>query len=249
MAANNPGREMQSDKPILLLTRPEADSLRFLEAMPDRVRAGCDVVVAPLFRIVSTGADVPEDGEIILSSTNGLPASKPRYGRVAWCVGENTALNAKSAGLDARLAGRNAAELVERLSDLSPRLLVHLRGQHSRGDIAGNLSKAGHDVREVITYVQAEEDWPPEIVQRLGHATCVVAPVFSPRSGRLLAERVPDFKVLHVVAMSNSVANDLNFVDSRHILVASEPDMDAMILSTSHMLDLVARVEGHGRAR
>ena len=248
MAANNPGREMQSDKPILLLTRPEADSQRFLEELPSNVRAACEVVIAPLFQIVSTGADIPGDGEIVLSSANALPQIAPHQGRIAWCVGEKTTERVKSAGFDARFAGHSASELVQQLSEVSPRRLVHVRGTHSRGDISGRLSEAGHDMRVVVAYDQSEVDWTPDIKERLATASAIIAPVFSPRSARLLAARLPSNDVLHVVAMSSSVASGFNFLDSKHILIASDPDMDAMIASTSEMLDRVVRVEGNGRA-
>lgn len=248
MAANNPGREMQSDKPLLLLTRPEADSQRFLGELPSNVRAACEVVIAPLFRIVSIGADIPRDGEIVLSSANALPQIVPHHGRIVWCVGEKTTERVKSAGFDARFAGHSASELVQRLSKLPPRRLVYVRGTHSRGDISDLLTKAGHDVRPVIVYDQSEVDWTPAIKERLATASAIIAPVFSPRSGRLLATRLPTTDVLHVVAMSNSVASGFNFLDSKHILIASGPDMDAMIASTSEMLDRVVRVEGNGRA-
>lgn len=103
-------------------------------------------------------------------------------------------------------------------------------------------------MRPVIVYDQSEVAWTPAIKERLATASAIIAPVFSPRSGRLLATRLPTTDVLHVVAMSNSVASDFNFLDSKHILIASDPDMDAMIASTSEMLDRVVRVEGNGRA-
>lgn len=249
MAANNPGRAMHRIKPILLLTRPEADSQRFLETLPLHLVGQCDPIIAPLFRIAGKDFDLPDSGDLILSSSNALGGIKDGAGRTTWCVGTATTAKAKSAGLDARFAGETAAQLIETLSQVSPRRFVHLRGCHTRGDIAGNLRSAGHVVQEIVAYDQVETPWTDDVRQKLETTFAVIAPVFSPRSGRLLAERLSRKDVLHVVAMSESVAMSFNFLDSKHILVASNADIDAMTAATIRMLERVGRVEGGGHAR
>ena len=248
MAANNPGRAMHRDKPILLLSRPEADSQRFLTALPTDLVSFCHPIIAPVFRIFTLPVDRPMAGDIILTSSNALGSVPAAQGCRAWCIGQATTEKARQAGFDARFAGRAADDLVAYLGGFPPQKFTHFRGKHTRGDIAERLRAAGHDVGEAIVYEQIERAWQDRASQALFDASAIVAPVFSPRTGRIVSRRIGDPAKLYLAAMSESVALEFDNRDSNHTVIAAQPEWNGMLDATIRLLKLVSRVEGNPSA-
>lgn len=229
MLPHNPG-SLRLAQPVLLLTRPEPQSRAFAAALAD---AGpFRLVISPLIGIAFTGALPEMEGfaGLIFTSVNGVAAYVDRGGPPlpAYTVGEATAEAARDAGMQATAAEGNAETLIALLKDLRPQgPLLHVRGRHSRGDVAGRLSAAGLPVRAAILYDQPALPPTPEATKALsGHET-IVAPVFSPRTGALLSELDVHAPLL-VAAMSEAVAKALAPLHKQDLKIASRPDSAAM---------------------
>lgn len=218
---------------ILLLTRPAAASAR-TKADIARLRPGVRIVVSPVMEIVQVpfAPDVVP-GELILTSENGaevagrlgLPA-----GLRAWCVGARTAEVAAAAGFDAISADGDAEALIRLiLSAPEGGPLLHLRGEHARGDIAPRLRAAGRDARDAVVYAQEERALSGEALAVLGGAERVVLPLYSPRSAAILAQQGPFEAPLRVIAISRAAARAGEGLGVADISLIDNPDGQYML--------------------
>ncbi|MGX9853830.1 uroporphyrinogen-III synthase [Limimaricola variabilis] len=223
-------------EPILLLTRPEAAARRFLAELEVAAGRHLVAVIAPLLRIDEVTPPPPDTtpAMLILTSERGA-AGAVRMGLMglpAWCVGPRTAQAAQAAGLLPRERGSNAEALIAAIldaPDAGP--LLHLRGDHQRGDVAERLRRAGRDCAEAVVYAQSAQPLPAAGQAALAGRTPVVAPVFSPRSAALLAAQLPSIAPLHAVAISPAAAAPLaGRVEG--VTLAARPDGPAMIDAT-----------------
>ncbi|MGR3484239.1 MAG: uroporphyrinogen-III synthase [Paracoccaceae bacterium] len=223
-----------TDKPLLILTRPGAASRALASAL-----GHAPVLVAPLVGIVRRDpGPIGDVAGVVLTSANGLP-EQGRLGLPgglpAWCVGARTAQAARQAGFEARHADGDAAALVAWLRVLRPPApLVHLRGDHARGDVAGALGRAGIACNEVVTY--AQRDLPPSAALRAAWdgSGAKVAPVYSPLGAARLAALGPPGGALRVIAISRAAAARLGGLAHA---VAAEPTGQAMEAALRNALD------------
>ena len=218
--------------PVLLLTRPHAASERFAARLrQDGLQFRS--VISPLFTVEVTGPlpDVSRARGLIFTSANGVMAWQALGGRTdlpVLAVGPATARAAEAAGMRAQirhiLAGRPAAPL------------VHLHGTHVRGDIAARLSAAGIPCTGAAIYDQPPCPLNAEARAALCGQVPVVAPVFSPRTGELLAKECAKAPLL-VAAMSQAVVNALSPLHKRNLKVAQRPESEAMREVVSDLLN------------
>ena len=215
--------------PTLLLTRPRDASLRFAALVRDRL-GDIDTRIAPLIgiEICATPPIVAADESYVLTSEHAV-AALVRHGlplRRAWAVGDRTAAAAAAAGLPVRSAAGDAAALVAAITAArDPGPLLHLHGEHTRGDVAARLCAAGVPTRAAVVYRQPAGRLP----DGLGHAgRAVVAPVFSPRTGDILSRQWAGPAPLLVAAMSPAVAAALAGLRPAALTVAAAPDARAM---------------------
>ncbi len=193
-------------RPVVLLTRPRIASERFALELQ-----GIDVVIAPLMDIVGTDAAIDLRGiaGVILTSEAAV-AFLPPSALPAYCVGPRTAEAAEEAGLLVRMVEKHADALVAALLATKPRSpLLHLHGQHQRGDIAERLTKGGLPTQSLVVYDQREV--PPGIAFRAAIAReGLMVPLFSPRSATLFAEAAQGLNpTARLLAMSAAVADAL----------------------------------------
>ena len=179
----------------VLITRPEPDGAAFACALRRATPGPWRAVLAPLQRVVALAPPpLPPEAELIVTSRNAVRAlGTAGAGRRAWCVGRATARAAREAGLVPALAEEpsDADALVATLLARRPGApLVHLRGGHVRGDVAGRLRAAGLDAREAVIYRQEDLDPPPGRLAALAGPGPVIAPVFSPPRRRAPVPRV-----------------------------------------------------------
>lgn len=215
--------------PILLLTRPEAQSRAFAEACRAAGFAG-EVIVSPVLAIVPRAAQaLPEEAVLVFTSANGVAAAGAGLqGRRAWAVGGATAQAARAAGMECRAAAGDADALVAAiLADPPGAPLLHLRGAHARGRVAPRLAEAGLRAAERVVYDQQALPLSAAARAALAGARPVILPLFSPRSARLVAAAAgPAAAPLHVLAFSGAVARAWDGPGRVEIL--SAPDAQAM---------------------
>ena len=219
----------QSFHPIILLTRPAAQSARFAKDL------GAPVVISPLIAPVFCEVDPPEKdwAGVILTSETGAEAAgrmKDRLPDLAFCVGGRTAEVARRAGFTPRSADGDAEALIALILSAVIAPLVHLRGREARGDLARRLSAKGIPTTDRVVYAQEPQALTSEAVNLLRGEEPVIAPVFSPRTAEILAmecRRIAATAPMTVIAMSAAVAEAARPLGARTI-VAAHPDGDSM---------------------
>lgn len=189
--------------PTLVLTRPAPQARQIADVLGKDVR----IVIAPVMAIVSTGitVDLARYRGVILTSANAVTFAPDLAGFRVYCVGKRTAEAARARGADVALVAQDADDLVARLHGEGP--LVHLRGTHSRGDVAKRLSSAGIETHEVEIYDQKPQPLSPEARALIEGETPVVLPLYSPRSARLLGAALRSVGPnVHAIVLSAAVA-------------------------------------------
>lgn len=194
--------------PTLLLTRPAESAQAFVDSLDPDAVAAVQVVIAPLMEIVGTGSivRVAKGQSVIFTSANGVSFAPDGAGRTAYCVGLKTTQKATSRGWNAQQSGDTAQDLILTLQAAPPMApLLHLGGEHTRGDIAQTLSDAGIATTHIALYTQHLLPLNSVAMDAL-RAPCIV-PVFSPRSAmQLLNEADGNLENAHIIALSGAVA-------------------------------------------
>ncbi|MEO1705550.1 MAG: uroporphyrinogen-III synthase, partial [Pseudomonadota bacterium] len=134
-------------------------------------------------------------------------------------------------------------------SEQPPGRLLHLHGEHTRGDIAGRLATAGVDCREIIVYQQLAQDLPSDLIARSQAGLHLLAPVFSPRTATLLARSELDWSHVTLVAMSSNVAQALEDLPASEIAVARLPNEAAILEAMTDTMVVRGLLEGRSVQR
>ncbi len=232
----------------LLLTRPRTQSERFARETLAALGREIPVLIAPLIEIVprALAVDPSPAQALIFTSENGVAGfagAETRRHWPVWCVGTRTAAAARSVGFaQITTAGGDAEALVAEILTARPAgPLLHLRGQHAAGDIAGWLTAAGLPTTEAVIYDQQARELSAEARALLADpAAEVLLPLFSPRSTVLLAEAAAGAAArLHPVAISPAAAEVWNGSAAgagRPARIAATPDARAMIAELQAVL-------------
>ncbi len=227
----------QSFAPVVLLTRPAAQSARFAASLLDRL-PGLRIVTSPLIAPRFLTPDLPEGrfAAIILTSETGAMAAArlPGLPRLAYCVGDRTAEVARAFGFTSLSAGGDAESLLALILSAPRAPLLHLRGREARGDLMQRLTLSGIATQEAVVYAQEEQSLSGEAVALLQGQTPVIAPVFSPRSAEILCgEGVRHHATtpLTLIAMSAAVAVAAGPLGAA-IHIAPQPTGESMLETT-----------------
>jgi uroporphyrinogen-III synthase len=216
----------------MIMTRPAGSNTRFVERIAPEVRARLRIIRSPLIEVRGLDADVvvgPQDAAIF-TSENGVRFAPPGGGRRAYCVGDRTTRAATANGWDAVCAGVDADALVAHLMSLRPAgVLHHLSGMHVRGRIPERLQAAGLSVLQTAVYDQILLPFTAEALACLTQEQPVLVPLFSPRTAGHFAALAPVSARLHVVAMSDAVAEAWAEREGSEVVVAAEPTARSML--------------------
>jgi uroporphyrinogen-III synthase len=200
--------------PVLLLTRPAAQSARFLHECEDGLGRPVKAVISPIMGIEprTLTVDPRRFAGVVFTSENAVTAlGRPDWSRgvTAWCVGRRTADAAAAAGFTALSAEGDAQALLTRiLADRPEGPLLHLGGAHLASDIAAELTQSGVPAETVVVYDQVAVPLTTEARTLLSAPQGrVVLPLFSPRSAWLVRAAVETVAPGVVpLAMSENVA-------------------------------------------
>ncbi|NBB82443.1 MAG: hypothetical protein GVY28_03475, partial [Alphaproteobacteria bacterium] len=228
---------------LWLLTRPEVDSARTLEAL---AAAGHRAVVAPVIAI-DTGAPDPVDLDgvqaILFTSANGVRAFarlSPRRDLPVLAVGAASSAEARQAGFS-RVTSADGdavalADLAARTCDPTGGALFHAAGKDTAGDLAARLGAAGFDVRRRVLYRAGPVDRLPEVAARtLDDPALAGTLFFSPRTAKTFVRLVREagkqdrLARLAAVCLSPAVAGRLDRDAWGEVRIAERPDMDALV--------------------
>ncbi len=218
---------MNDTSATLLLTRPEPQSRAFLAECEIAMQRRLPVVISPLLRIEPLGEvpDLEPFDTIILTSGNGVARlGSALAGRHVVTVGEKTAALARESGAAAVALGENVEAFLEQASKIKDRVLF-CRGVHSRGDLAEKLTGFGVRVEEAVLYHQAAVPLSNAACLLLEGAAPVIAPVFSPRTAKLLSANQISAPIT-VLAISAATAQA--WTAGGQIRTANAPDSASM---------------------
>ena len=228
----------------VLLTRPEAQSRAFAEALVLRFGDRLRCVVAPTMAPIFLSPHLPEGhfDAVIFTSATAVNAARmlgtPLPTR-AWCVGARTAEAAQAAEFNASSANGDADDLVAAiLSDPPKGRLLHLRGQDSRGNVAERLTAHGITTISAIFYRQEPQPLTPEAIALLQDPAPLILPIFSPGSAAVLAAALPTTTLarLHIAAISAAVAEAAASIPHVALVTARNPDADGMLNGVGTLL-------------
>ncbi len=222
---------MTDRAPVLLLTRPRATSEAFLAGIEGRLGCRVQSVISPVLEIVDHGPlpDIGSYETLIFTSAHAverLGRAALLAGRLVRTVGDATAATARSYGAEAEALGSDADSFLERAGSLNPPCL-YCRGVHTRGDIAKRLRDRSIECDEAVVYDQREVPLTEEARTLLSSGCRILAPVFSPRSAKLLAGQIPKGATLEVFAISDAAASDWSA--GGPVLVAERPTADCVM--------------------
>ncbi|MFN3955127.1 MAG: uroporphyrinogen-III synthase [Pararhodobacter sp.] len=236
-----PTQSAPPPRPLLLLTRPRAQSERFAASC----RAHCpphDRLIAPLTEVVTVAFDpqvLAGAAGLVLTSPNAVMAigglALPR-GLPAWCVGPGTAAAAREAGLAVHESGGDAAHLLADLRRARPAgPLVHVHGRHLARDLVRELRADGVAITGIVAYAAERCPWPEGVIRALARPR-VIAPLFSPRAAREFSDRLAGRAPagMSLLTISANCAAQLPDSWAGHITIAARPDADAMIDAISN---------------
>lgn len=228
--------------PLILLTRPRLQAERFAAACRAEFGDKPDIMLAPLQEIVHAGAlpDIPANAALVFTSENGVFSYAARGGRgglTAYCVGDRTAEAARNAGLDAVSAGGAIGDLMALILRKRPSgPLVHLHGRHVTGDLSGQLRARGMQASGHVVYEQRDLALSDQAREALAGPRRVIAPVFSPRSARLLATAAPDMRETRIPCISKPARDALPEPLRPLASVSDAPDAAAMLIAVARQL-------------
>ncbi|WP_323781711.1 uroporphyrinogen-III synthase [Thalassovita sp.] len=229
----------------LLLTRPLASSQRFAAQLRDRL-GDLPVLISPVLRIetILPAPDLTGMQMLIFTSQNALAALKAGQGRRCYVVGSATAAAARAKGFDVIAMERDAQTLFQRIMADAPQgPLLHLRGRHARGNLAGRLTAAGVATGEQVVYEQLETPLTEDAKTLLASDQAVIVPLFSPRSAKLFAAQQAGDAPLLIAALSDAVTEALDTLPVFRIERAHSPDAESMIDTIEGLLDAARSLE------
>ena len=233
------------------MTRPRAASQRFVAQLPTRVRSRVEVIYSPILEIKPLPVTIDTSGVrgLIFTSANAVNAAVSlgvSRQLPAFCVGPATTGTAKGAGWKATMVGATAEELVAFLLKHRPESpLLHLRGEHTRGNIAHRLTESGLTVREQAVYQQRLLPLTPEAEAAANGTLPVIAPLFSPRTARQFADIWTGSAPLWLAAISQATADPLYSLDYTRLKIAKEPTPKKMQKAVKKLVKHAMRVEGN----
>lgn len=231
----------QSRLPAFLLTRPAAQSHRFAAQLHQRFGTDIAVTISPLLAPAFLAPPFPHGpfATLIFTSETGVaaflahPARPADLPNRAYCVGDRTANAAKAAGLEPVSADGDAANLISLIQQSGQRgRLLHICGQHTRGDIAQTLTDAGTPTQSCALYDQIAQDLTETAVALLKGERPVLVPLFSPRSAALFCEQVLVLSLLSpptCAVLSKAVGDSLSSLQNANLCYADKPTAASLI--------------------
>ena len=227
----------------LLITRPIDDS----EKLAKRLRAlGHDVVIAPLMVVDIRNGPAPDLAKvqaILATSANGARAfaqRSPRRDIALFAVGPQTAETARALGFaNVTSAEGDAVALAEVVTaKLNPDngALFHAAGAETTGRLRQRLEANGFTVQTEILYeARAADTLPAAARDALAADALDGVLVFSPRSGRILAELAAAARLaghcarIDAYCISAAAGEAVAPLGFRRIAVAGAPNEDALL--------------------
>jgi len=227
----------------LLITRPIEDAEPLAAALDER---GIKTILDPMMTITGVAApdmDLTGIQALLVTSANGIRAfarcSDER--QIPVCtVGDASADTARALGFGAVTSAdgdvESLAALVIDALDSNSGALLHVAGSRVAGDLSGLLQGAGFTVRRAVLYgVKLSAALSPQTIDALDAGTLDGALLYSPRTAahfiRLVTQagRADQCRAVRAYCLSQAVADKAGAVAWKEIVVAPEPNQQALL--------------------
>ena len=206
---------------------------------------GLEPLVAPLLTVEPIVAEIDMSGvgALAFTSANGVRAFAERRDCLEACrdfvvfvVGAATAEAARAAGFpEVRSADGDVEALAAIIARERPGGLVLCPGAEQRaGDLVGELSRAGVEVRAVAVYRTVPTPGPKH--RELEEVAAIL--IHSPRAASVLATLGLDLSGMTVVGLSSACLKPLARTPVRRWVVAERPTEDALLEALSLALGI-----------
>ncbi|NND49379.1 MAG: uroporphyrinogen-III synthase [Rhizobiales bacterium] len=230
----------------LLITRPRDDAAILAERL---AALGHQTLIEPMLTIARLPVTFPHSpiAAIVLTSRHaarmmeGHVRGLPLENIPIFCVGAATAEAARKAGMSNVVEGSSDARALAAMAiaSLAPGtdagIVLHVRGHHARGDIAGELRRHGIDAREIIAYEAiAAQDLSQATRNAITTGALDGALFLSPRTAKIFARLAldaglgPALKGTTAYCLSDAVATELAGLPMQ-TTVAPEPRLSALL--------------------
>lgn len=220
--------------PKIILTRPEKEardfSNRILSQLPE-----VKIIISPLITIEYTKpkVDLNAFDGIIFTSSNGIEAIKKLsipHNMPCFAVGPKTAQQAAQLGFLASQGPGNADDLITLiLSRPSVGRLLHISGEHTRGNISTRLTGLGQICEHIVAYKQETLSLTTEAMDAFKGGKPIILPLFSPRTAQLLITQSVPLEQSHMIALSEAVAELFNDFKLSSLTVAEAPTAESIL--------------------
>ena len=230
----------------VLLTRPRAES----EVLAARLsRHGIECLIEPLLAVHDIGGaelDLGGVQALLVTSANGAralgratPGDAAARALPVFTVGDASAAAAREAGLThVESAGGDVvalADLVVLRLDPAAGAILHIAGSVAAGDLAGELGRAGFEVRRAVLYrAEPAASLTAAAKHALAGGKIGAVLLYSPRTAATFAALVQAAGLasacdrMEALCLSAAVADALNGLALAHVRIAPQPTEAAL---------------------
>lgn len=212
---------------------------------------GINPIISPVLDInfrATIKVDLSDVQALVFTSANGVRAWGPRREErdlPVYCVAQTTASAARDIGFRRVFAGEgnvnSLVSLIQRKVKPAKGALLHVRGIHVAGDLAGQLKADGYRVRDAIGYgAVAVDTLGEEAVAAIISGAPVQVLVHSARGAKSFLDLCKKFGLVHwldsvtVYGISANALKPLENAGFAALVAAPKPDEDALLGLLSH---------------
>lgn len=200
----------------ILITRPREDAAALAEKLKAR---GHEVLIEPMLEIrlvPDASVDLSRVQAVLFTSANGVrafAAAEARRDLPTFAVGDTTAVMARAVGFTQVESASGNVESLARLvrERLKPAdgVVLHAAGSAVAGDLAGDLTQSGFEVRRVVLYTaEPVAALSPVVAAALKARQVDMAVFFSPRTAETFVKLIAEAGLAS--ALSRTVALGLS---------------------------------------
>ena len=234
----------------IVLTRPAPQCATYADELADMFGDRVACTISPLLEIkpIDDMPDFTGVQAVLFTSANGVRTLSKMQGVMpnipCFCVGDKTAIEARSIGFEAFSAKGGADDLVHLASTiLSPENgpILYISGKIAVGDIADKLSRHGFKIVEHVIYEQVPLSLTVEAKDMFASDSVDILPMFSPMTAKLLAAELrahPKWRLdkIDVICLSSNVRKQLHDLDFGSVITVDTPTADAMSAEIGSLL-------------
>ncbi|MHA6287755.1 uroporphyrinogen-III synthase [Maricaulis sp. CAU 1757] len=241
----------------VLVTRGWPGAEQTASALRER---GIDPIMSPVLDInfrAKIDTSLEDVQALVFTSANGVRAWGPRRPErdlAVFTVGDSTADAARQIGFKKVFSANGDVdtliELIKRKRTTERGALLHVRGIHVAGDLAGSLRRAGFTVREAIGYGAVSVDTlSEEAIAAIVSGAPVRVLVHSARGAKTLLELLRKFGLhnwlgsVSVYGISPKALAPLEGAGFARLLAAKAPNEDALLGLLEDRSELASAVD------